>query len=152
MNIRTVIDSDYEGLFNLLSSFFNTHSIFSKDKEFVINYLKEESKKNPLVVCEDDGIKGCLFLVNLVFDKEHSHKVWKFRHFAFDSDDVFDKMVTHVEKLVKLQSQTIKIENTIAETEKGIDLYLKNGYEKEGELKNHYRWGESCFVISKSYE
>jgi hypothetical protein len=30
------------------------------------------------------------------------------------------------------------------------EFYLKNGYEQEGALKNHFRAGETCYVLGKS--
>ena len=46
-----------------------------------------------------------------------------------------------------------KVEIHVGGLESGaLIFYKKNGYKKEGELKSHYREGESCFVMGKVLE
>ena len=152
MAIRKAKEADYKKLVKLYSSFFKVHNIFQQDDEKVLLYLKKEAQKNELTVYEEGiEIKAALFLVMLGKNADGTHKLWKFRHFAYESDKIASQLLAHAEQKVKEKSKTAKIELNIAETEKGIDFLKSKGYSQEGELKNHYRWGESCFVLSKSF-
>ncbi len=152
MAIRKGKVSDYYELVNLYRSFFKTHNIFQQSDKKIISYLKEQSKENELLVYDEKGsILGALYPVNLGQNADGTHKLWKFRHFAFYSDDIAEKLLEEAEKKVRKSSKTSKIELTIAETEQGIGFYKAHGYKKEAALRNHYRWGETCFTLSKSF-
>ncbi|MBU0456595.1 MAG: hypothetical protein KKD75_00460 [Nanoarchaeota archaeon] len=145
-------DNDYEALAKLYSSFFTTHNIFQKSEDEVISYLKESSSKHKLIIFKDnDEVKGALFLVNFGTAENGLHKRWKFRHFAFTSEEIATDLLLEAEKTIQNASKTAKIELNITETEESIDFYKQHGYEQEGELKNHFRWGETCFVLAKSF-
>lgn len=147
MAVRNVQESDFELLASLYRSFFKVHDIFQEGN--IVEYLKEKSEKDDLLVYDQDGIvKGALFLVCL---SKGDHSRWKFRHFAFETEEIGTRLLEEAEKRVKESSKTAKIELTIAETEEGKEFYLKNGYKEEGKLENHYRFGESCFVLGKSF-
>ena len=152
MTIREVQEKDYGKLIKLFKGFFKTHNIFQKANEEMIEYLKEQSKENKLIILEEDSIKGALFLVNFGQNSDGSHKLWKFRHFAFDSEETASKLLKEAEDKIKKSSKTAKIELTIAENERGIDFYKAKGYVQEARLTNHYRWGENCFILSKSFK
>lgn len=150
--IRPVQKPDYPKLVQLYKSFFKTHNIFQQEEEKIVNYLTESSAKNNLLVAEDaNEIKGALFLVNIGASEDESHKRWKFRHFAFANKEIAAELLTEAENIIKEQSKTAKVELTLAETETGIEFYKEHSYEQEGTLKNHYRWGENCFILSKSF-
>ncbi len=148
--IRTAQEKDYEGLVKLFKKFFPVHNRFQQSNEEIISYLKEQASKNELVVYDDNGIKGALFLVNFGQSSDKTHKLWKFRHFAFETENIGSQLLTEAEKIIKQKSKTIKIELTIAETEPGKEFYEKNNYKQEAELTNHYRFGETCFILAKS--
>jgi len=148
--IRPVQKKDYEKLVPLFKKFFPVHNQFQLPKEKIISYLKEQSKSNELIVYDDKGIRGALFLVSFGQSADGSHKLWKFRHFAFENEDIGSKLLKEAEKIIKQKSKTVKIELTIAETEPGKEFYLANGYKQEAALTNHYRWNETCFVLAKS--
>ncbi|MFP4424277.1 MAG: hypothetical protein ACLFP2_03505 [Candidatus Woesearchaeota archaeon] len=148
--IRDVKDEDFEKLVRLYRFFFSTHNIFQQSDEEITSYLKEQSQENDLIVYDDGSLKGALFLVNFGKSSDGSHKLWKFRHFAFESEEVASQLLDEAEKRVKESSETSKIELSIAETEEGVDFYKSKGYEQEGALSNHYRWGETCFILSRS--
>mgnify|MGYP001618150650 CR=1 FL=1 len=152
MVIRNVKDEDFEKLVGLYKSFFTTHNRFQQADNEIVEYLKEQSQENDLIVYDEDGsLKGALYLVNSGQNTDGSHKLWKFRHFAFKSEDIASQLLVEAEKRVKESSDTSKIELTIAETEEGIDFYKSKGYKQEGALSNHYRWGEICYILSKSF-
>ena len=151
MVIRTVQESDYIKLVELYHSFFPTHNVFQKPKNEVISYLKQQTQENELIVYDDGKLKGALYLVNFGQNSDGSHKLWKFRHFVFENEKVFSQLLKEAEKRVRKASKTSKIELTIAETERGMDSYLANGYVREAMLSHHYRWGETCFILGKAF-
>lgn len=152
MTIRIVQEKDFVKLAELYRSFFSTHNILQKPNEQVVKYLREQSQENDLIVYDNNGsLKGALCLVNFGQNADGSHKLWKFRHFAFESEDTFYELLDYAEKRIKKASKTSKVELTVAENEKGQDLYHSKGYKKEGSLSNHYRWRETCIILSKSF-
>ena len=60
-------------------------------------------------------------------------------------------MLQEAESRVRKAAETVKIELTLAENEE-IEFYKNNGYVVEGELKDHYRVGEVCFILGKSFK
>lgn len=137
------MEPDYQKLAELYKEFFPTHNIFQKDN--VIDYLKEQAEKDQLLTNEN----AALFLVNL---QSGEHQRWKFRHFAFTDETAAKDLLEQAENLIKEKSKTAKVELTIAESEQKINFYKNNGYQEEGKLTNHYRWGETCFVLGKSFK
>lgn len=150
MAIQNIQSKDYGKLVKLYKSFFKTHNIFQQPDQKVANYLKKQEKD--LIVYYDNGsLRGALFLVNSGQNADGSHKIWKFRHFAFENEEIASELLGEAEKRVRKASQTSKIELNLAETEQGINFYKSKGYKQEGTLSNHYRWGETCFILSKSF-
>ncbi|HIH11669.1 TPA: GNAT family N-acetyltransferase [Candidatus Woesearchaeota archaeon] len=151
--LKQVQEKDYIHLVKLYKSFFRIHNIFSGNKNVILKYLKEQAQKNELIVFEEkSSISGALYLVNFGQNDDGSHKLWKFRHFAFDSNNIALKMLNEAEKRVKRASKTSKIELTIAENEVGIEFYKNNGYRIEGQLTHHYRYGETCYILAKGFK
>ena len=152
MVIREGKEEDYGQLASLFASFFKTHDAFQKDKETIARYLQREELKHDLIVFEEEGVvKGALFLVKKGENVDGSHQRWKFRHFAFETERIAEELLNEGERRVREKSSTIKIELTLAENEEGLDFYKRRGYSQEGMLTNHYRWGETCYVLGKSF-
>jgi hypothetical protein len=152
MGIRNGNEEDIRQLVSLFSDFFSTHDKFQRNPEIVKAYIMKEFLEHDLVVYDDEGIlKGALFLVKLGESSNRDHKRWRFRHFAFESERIANELLSEAERRVKLNSKTAKVELNITESEEGIDFYKKRGYEQEGILQNHFRWGEVCFVLGKGF-
>ena len=152
MTTRIIKETDYQGLVKLYKSFFGTHNIFQQDESKVIIYLKEQARDNEFIVYEEKNVlKGALIIVKTGQNSDATHKIWKYRHFAFESEKIAALLLKEAEKYISKQSKTAKVELTIAENEKGIDFYKENGYKQEAALSNHYRWGETCYILSKSF-
>ncbi len=154
MAIRSVEDNDFTQLAALYKEFFPTHNVFHKNEDIVVAYLRKEMlEREDFLVYEDEGkILGSLILVSLGTSETGTHTRWKFRHTAFIDEEVGQKLLEEAEKRIKAASKTAKIELTIAETEQGMDFYIDNGYVVEGELKDHYRVCETCFILGKSFK
>lgn len=151
MAIRNAKKGDFENIMGLYKVFFLEHNIFVKSDDEVMQYLEEQAIRNGLFVYEDqDEIKGAFFLVQKGQDDDGSHKLWKFRHFAFTDEIIGKELLDFAENIVREGSDTAKVENTIAETEDSLEFFKTHGYELEGTLKDHYRWHEACFIFSKS--
>jgi len=153
MPIRDLQEKDFSKLATLYLKFFPTHNIFQQHQDIVGAYLRKESlEREAFLVHEEKGkVTAALILVLEGKSADKSHTRWKFRHFAFSSETAGEKLLREAEKRVQKSSQTAKVELTIAESEPGAAFYKKHGYAQEGILKNHYRWGERCFVLGKSF-
>lgn len=152
MVIRIADKSDFEKLVPLFKGFFPIHNQFQKPKSEIIKYLTERAAENTFLVYDEGGtIKAALFVVQNGKSADGKHTLWKYRHFAFQSQQVAAALLREAEKRVQKSSPTAKVELTIAENEPGIAFYKAQKYVQEGALENHYRWGETCFILSKSF-
>jgi len=150
--LRSGPPSDFSGVIELFGEFFSTHDIFRHiSNSSVWRYVQESSLQYPLLIVEEDGnVQAAMYLVRTEEDRDKTHSRWKFRHFAWRSEKAFEELIVEAESRIRSHSRTSKIENTVAASEPGIELYLTNGYEVEAELKNHYRFNETCFVLGKT--
>ncbi len=144
--------SDLEGFMHVCRSFFSTHNIFQQSDKKILPYLAAQASEHQLLIYEDRGVvKAGLFLVQTGANADSSHRIWKFRHFAFPSDDIGSRLLALAEDCARSASTTAKIELTIAESEPGKEFYLNHGYVEEGVLNNHYRPREKCYILGKSF-
>ncbi|MBN2881137.1 hypothetical protein JXM83_03720 [Candidatus Woesearchaeota archaeon] len=149
MEFRKATNDDFCNVAQLYKQFFGLHNVFTKPIENIVSYLEEQVTKSELFVAEIDKKLFCaVFLVN---KGGNEHKLHKLRHFAFESDSIGLEMLNWLEKIVMERSTTAKIEVTIADGEKGFEMYKRAGFILEGSLSNHYRHGEITFVLGKSY-
>ena len=152
MAIRPVKDTDYETLVMMYKKFFRVHNQFQQSPAEIVKYLKQQAKENLFLVSEDGAkLNGALILVREGQNADGSHTRWKYRHVVFQSDSVGTALLREAEERVRRASATAKVELTIAESEPGMAFYKARGYVQEGALKNHYRFGETCFILSKSF-
>lgn len=149
MQIRPIDQTEYTQLAELYKAFFPTHNIFQGTIAQIISYLESQEHKIIVAVTEETIVAGTL-LVNFGANAERTHLLWKLRHFAFNSEEIAVQLLAQAEAHIHAASQTAKIELTIAETEQGIAFYKSQGYMTEGTLRNHYRWGETCYILGKS--
>ncbi len=152
MIVRRADEEDYEKVALLYKSFFPIHTMFQRDMDVVLSYVRKENLERELWVCDENGVVvGAVVLVNTGSDKDGSHKRWKFRHLAFEREEFAIALLTEMERRVVEESDTAKVELTIASSEKWLEFYKRRGYLVEGQLQNHYRWDEMCFVLGKSF-
>ena len=145
MNIRKAQKEDVNDLTILYKMVFSVHNIFTKSDEVIIRYLV--SKLDKMLVAEEES-KVVAALV--IFEKNYGDwKVTNFKHVGvlpeYQGEGIGSTLLREAENSVKFG----KIEIRVADTENLIEFYEKNGYEKEAELKSHYRKGETCFVMGK---
>jgi hypothetical protein len=151
MVIRIGNENDIGSLIILYKEFFSLHNVFQRDDYEIEKYLIELMTQNELIVYDDNGeIKSAMFLDNFGQDLKGNHKLWKFKHFAFNDEDAGSELLNYAENKIIELSITSKIELTISKNEKHILFYEFRKYKKEGTLKNHYRWGEDCLILGKS--
>ena len=146
--IQPIKEEDMPEIISFLKDFFPVHNQFQKSDEEIADYLRELSAKEELIISD----QGVMFLVKTGESSDKSHKIWKYRHFAFKSEGAASALLKEAEDRVKESSKTGKVELTLAEDEKSISFFKEQGYEEEGKLSNHYRWGETCLILSKSFE
>lgn len=148
MHVREANAGDIESLAGLMREFFPEHNVFTGTDEDVHAYLSRLLKEHACLVAEQDGeLRGGMFIVRKGGDGEHS--LYKFRHFAFSDHESACALFSEAEKRIRATGKTAKIENTLAEDEKGIEEYEKQGYIHEATLSDHYRMEESCLIYSK---
>ena len=152
MPIRSPQEQEYSQIAALYADFFKTHHIFQQDHENIIPYLKQQAREHEFLVHEEKGmIGGALIIVKLGESPDHGHSRWKFWHCAFESEKIAKLLLAEAEQRVKQYSRTAKVELTIAENEEAIDFYKKQEYKQEGLPHHHYRWGEACYILGKSF-
>lgn len=143
------------GLFKLS---YPRHNIFTLSKEEISHYLSLQAQKHLFLTLIEEDEKGVehLLAASLVVktgeSQDKNHTRWKFRHFAFVAPEHGATLLKECEKHVFLSSISSKIELTISESEAHLNFYKKQGYHQEAALSNHYRWGETCFILSKSFK
>ena len=151
MVIRKVESQDFEEMAELYSKFFATHDIFTQKVDTILSYLQNHATEHECFISKDEHtLLAVTFVVKLGESKDGSHKRWRLRHFAFRDDTAAIALLGAVEKYLTEQSKTVKIEQNLAENEKGLEFYVANGFVQEGVLMNHYRFGERCIVLGKT--
>ena len=112
-----------------------------------LNYLKRVNGKF-IGAFDNNKIIGVL----LIDKKEiNDHTLAKLKHGTVAKEYRKKRIGSELLKKAEEIVGKGKIEINVSENEKElIEAYEKNGYEKEGELKNHYRTNESCFIMGKT--
>ncbi len=134
-------------LIKVYKEVFPVHNIFQKPEEEIFNYL-ETASGELLVAIEDDKVTGGLWIVYEEQLPDFTRA--RIKHLAVAKDyqgkGVGSVLLKEAEKI----SKKGKIEIHVSENEKdALEFYKKNGYEIEGELKSHYRPGETCYILGK---
>ena len=148
--IRQAKEEDLNDLAKVYNEVFKVHNVFEKSEQEIEEYLKKFLGN--LLVAEEDGVVvGGLVIVEKKQNPEWS--LFSFKHIAvapaYQDKDIGTALLKEAEKIAGKG----KIEINVGEREAGAArFYEKNGYQKEGILKSHYRKGESCFVMGKVME
>ncbi len=155
MAVNKASIDDFPNLVRLFKEFFPRHNVFNQKSPYIKKYLTSISQKYPLLIIKEKDpdteeifISAAAYIVKIDESKDKTHTRWKFRHFAFRNENSGEEMLVACEEYVKKQSNTIKIELTISESESSLHFFEGQSYQNEGLLKNHYRWGETCYVTS----
>ena len=148
--IRKAKEEDLKELAKVYKEVFKAHNIFEKPEAEVEEYLKKFL--GSLLVAEEDGkVVGGIAVAEKKQNPEWS--LFSFKHIAvapaYQDRDIGTALLKEAEKVAGKG----KAEINVGEREGGaLRFYEKNGYQKEGILKSHYRKGESCFVMGKVLE
>lgn len=143
--IRIAEEKDYQKLIKVYKKVFTTHGIFNKPEKEILDYMK---KAGVWLVAEDEEITGGL----LIASKEASPgwKIHRFKHIAVDHESRGKRFGEGLLQSAEKIARKGKIEIHTACTDgNACPFYGKYGYEKEGELKNHYRKEESTIIMGK---
>lgn len=156
MQVRKATEKEYSDLAQIYKKVFPVHNRFSKPLRTVVSSLKKEAKKHELFVAvEEDRVVGGLVLIKADEDVKAGHIRWKLRHIAihpeFQHRAYGESLVKYAEMKIRSKSKTAKIELHVSENEKdALTFYERLHYKKEGELYNHYRYGEKTYVLGKT--
>ena len=145
MEIRKASKEELKDLVSLYKKAFEIHGIFQKPEDEVLKYL-ENADGEFIVAVEDGKIVGGLLIVTRETYK--GHKIIRFKHVAVAEEYRHKGVGSALIKKAEEIAGKGKIELHVVEGDK-VEFYKKNGYEIEGELKSHYRPGETCFVLGK---
>ena len=138
----------------ILKEEYKIHNIFTKDKDFILDYLLELQKKNEILLyCSGEIVLGGVVLLKIDEDTKKSYIRWQLRHFACRSDVSIGQRIAFIKKVeqrVCRQSKNIKLEYNLSEHEKEyLQLFATVGYKKEATFQNKYRLGEKAYLYSK---
>lgn len=150
--IRKAKESDLKGLVKMYKEVFPVHNVFQLPENQVYKYLK--GFVGSMLVAEEDGkIAGGLVITSKKYPK---WSLFNFKHLAvakeFQRKGIGSALLKEAEKIAGRGKVEVRVAPGISEPAETVEFYEKNGYEKEGELKHHYRKGESCFVMGKVLE
>jgi len=151
MEIKIVEIDDYEKLVPILKQGFPKHNIFSKNDAESLQYLRgyDACDDSFGLMYIDAGVKGCIFAKPRIVTEKHT--VWRLNHEVFANEDMAGMLVEEAEKMIADSEGSVKIELGLAENETDkVKLFESLGYKKEGELENHYRFGEKTILIGKT--
>ena len=145
--IKKIKKQDLGQLIAIWKEVFSVHNVFSKTEDEIRKYLKRAKGKILAAYDGDKVIGGCLLVV---YSQTPEHSLARIKHIGvakeFQGKDIGSALLKKCERIVRKG----KIELHVSENERDtIEFYEKNGYEKEGELKSHYRPGEVCYVLGK---
>ncbi len=164
-NIQLANKENLNDLVQIYKDAFETHNIFQKSEEEILIYLESAHEKNKLsgggflvAIVEDKAVGGIL-LKKTSEDLNGKHTVWKYNHLAvsenYQKQGFGGSLVKSAENMIldainnKLFN-TAKIEIGVVDTKKlVVDFYKKYDFEIEGELKSHYRFGETVYILGK---
>jgi len=147
--IRKADENDLKSLVKLYKDVFEVHNVFQKPEAEIAEYLMHF--ENILVAEEDGNIVGSLVIVES--QRESDWKLFTFKHVAVSKDFQHKGIGSDLLKEAEKIAGKGKIEIRVGEREAtAAEFYQKNGYQKEGILRSHYRKGESCFIMGKVLE
>ena len=163
--IRDGSGDELLGLTKVYKSVFQKHNVFQKEDSEVRDYLRTVEKIQSavgggfLIALLGNRLVGGVLLKRSSIDLLGKHTLWKFNHLAVAKDfhniGVGKALVKSAEDKIKalIQSGEInsaKVEIGVSDNEKeAIDFYKKIGFELEGSLRNHYRYGETVHILGK---
>jgi len=158
VNIEKPNEDDLKKLATLYKEVFTVHNIFIKPDKDVLDYL--QNVDGEILVAKEEGkvLGGCLVEST---KNQYSHSLWRIKHLAIAKGNqhhgvgsaILDEIEDMIKERISIKDmKSAKIEVHVAENEKeSIGFYKKHGFEVEGELKDHYRKGEICYILGKSF-
>lgn len=156
--ITKAFKDDLKELAKVYKGVFKKHNIFEKDRDSIVTYLKS-LKDAKVLVAKSDEILGGIVVRKADQDIKGNHVVFKYNHLAVDADyeghgiakDLVESADEDIQNKIKYgEIDTAKIEVSVAD-EENLDLYKEVGFEVEGELKSHYRHGETVYILGKEF-
>jgi len=163
VEIRLATGDDYPALVAIYKRAFKNHNVLHGPG--AIQFLKDRDKQNRgyggglLVALKDKKIVGGVLVRFKRKSADGAHYSWRYNHLAVSPDnlregigrklmDAADNLILGAIKAGKFK--TAKVELTVAEDEsKSVDFFEVCGFELEGKMKSHHRWGELSYYLGK---
>jgi ribosomal protein S18 acetylase RimI-like enzyme len=148
VEIREAKQSELRDLAAVYRDEYSSHNIFHQEEDEVLDYLRNQDVTY-LVCVQAGAVIGGVAIVEKKQTQRHS--LFRFKHFAvrsaFHKTGVPEALLKEAEKAARKG----KVEIHVSATETpDIEFYMANGYAIEGELSNHYRMGEKCYILAKT--
>jgi ribosomal protein S18 acetylase RimI-like enzyme len=155
-------------LATLYRSTLKPHNMFSKDQKSVEKYIAQSQKdaksKGGTFICayyeadtkKKESFVGALFIAPRDESEKGTHRRFRLSHLCVHKKywgkgighELIIGAIDHLKHMMHHQKiSTIKLEvHSNSQKEGAQAFYASQGFVKEGTLKNHYRFGESCNV------
>jgi len=165
INIKVIAKDEYKEVAALLKTVFPQDELFKQGQKRTINYM-ENADGTFYVVEDNDIIVGAMLLSA---KKNKGFTLWTIQHAAIlpnrRGTGIGIILIQYVDQMIRTQIKegkfkSAKIEMKISgkdkifaeKSEKNDVSFLKrNGFKIEGELKDHFKKGETCFILGKSF-
>lgn len=149
MKVRQASQADHHTLVSLYRTFFPVHNVFQQREEEVIDYLKDLSQHDTILVYDDDGIRGAIVISQVTLTPDGSHRLCRIKHLAYEDIKQGQALLDEAERRASEGVKSAKIEAHLAQGESAVSLFHDKSYTKQAELPDHYRMGERCYVYGK---
>lgn len=154
MKIETYDKGSSSKFIELAKEVFPEHNIFGKETYEIIDYLEKKNFENRVhgggVFFAYEGktlVGGGLLRIVQV---SGSHALVKYNHVIGRTDIIKEKIIAFFDtRILKANFQSVKVEVGLSEKETDLEIYEKLGFEIEGKLMSHYRYGEMTYILGK---
>ena len=152
IEIRQGKKDELSGLIPIYKEEFSRHGIFSKDAEAIMDYLENVDGRFMIAIdaVEHKVLGGLLVTIK---EPDKGHTLARFKHIAVAEAHRGQGLAEGLFKEAEKMLDNAKIEIHVSENEKdALPFYERMGFEKEADLKDHYRMGERCYIMGKTLE
>ena len=150
IEIRKARNEELKGLIPIYKKGFAKHGIFSKPDKEILHYMEKAEGDFIIAISKTENkVLGGLLIVKNMPDTGHT--LARFKHIViaeeFQGQGIGKSLIKYSEREIG----NGKIEIHVSDNEKyALEFYKHMGYRIEGELPDHYRLGETCFILGKT--
>jgi|SRR3989344_7146772 len=165
VEIRSSDKDDYKAIAAVFKQAFLNIKLFQQDEKKIVSYL-ENCDGTFYVAEEDEKIIGAMLLSAENLD---NHILWRISHAAilpeWRGKGLGVIMIEYIDEKIMSQIKkgsfnSAKVEVHISENDKvfskksednDLQFWKGNGFRLEGKLNDHFKKGEMCYILGKSF-